>query len=281
MEFQREIKTAIDLITISIRTAPKSGGVDDVVYLSANNQQRDKIAVEMENIGKIKAKGMADKSVKDSQGLILIGVKGKRPFGANCGGCGFTTCAEFQAQNYSNMEEEDSTLGPFCMFKIWDLGIATDSAAKTASMLNVDNRIMYRIGMAALRINLFGAKLGKKDSVANDISPAEKTYFLTGSISCRQPKHSRIISRKRGKVNTPRFRVGYIPEGYHRRKPVEEEVIDAYAGICYSFPSRKTIVNRGGQDGPDFRNSGERCAYYARRYRQNGQAKKRRSEKTY
>ena len=32
---------------------------------------------------------------------------------------------------------------------ISDMGIALGSAVKTASMLNVDNRIMYRIGTAA------------------------------------------------------------------------------------------------------------------------------------
>ena len=187
MDYQSEVKTAIDLIAISIRTAPKSGGVDDIVYLSASNQQRDKIAAEMEDMGRARAKGMADKplreamatawasdaqTVRDSQGLILIGVRGKKPFGVNCGGCGFSTCAEFQAHNYSNTQaKEKSTLGPFCMFKICDLGMAVGSAAKTASILNVDNRIMYRIVMAALRIKLFLTKTGKNNSLLNSISP--------------------------------------------------------------------------------------------------------------
>jgi uncharacterized ferredoxin-like protein len=35
-----------------------------------------------------------------------------------------------------------------------DLGIAIASAAKTASALDVDNRIMYRVGTAARRLNL-------------------------------------------------------------------------------------------------------------------------------
>jgi uncharacterized ferredoxin-like protein len=34
-----------------------------------------------------------------------------------------------------------------------DLGIAVGSAVKTASILNVDNRIFYRIGAAAKRLN--------------------------------------------------------------------------------------------------------------------------------
>jgi uncharacterized ferredoxin-like protein len=43
--------------------------------------------------------------------------------------------------------------GPTCLFKALDLGIAVGSAVKTASMLNVDNRIFYRIGAAAKRLN--------------------------------------------------------------------------------------------------------------------------------
>ena len=35
-----------------------------------------------------------------------------------------------------------------------DLGIALGSAAKTASILNADNRIMYRVGVAARKLGL-------------------------------------------------------------------------------------------------------------------------------
>ena len=43
--------------------------------------------------------------------------------------------------------------GPTCVFKSIDLGIALGSAVKTASILNVDNRIMYSIGTAAKQLN--------------------------------------------------------------------------------------------------------------------------------
>jgi uncharacterized ferredoxin-like protein len=45
-------------------------------------------------------------------------------------------------------------MGPTCVFKALDLGIALGSAVKTAGMLNVDNRIMYRIGAAAMKLRL-------------------------------------------------------------------------------------------------------------------------------
>ena len=38
--------------------------------------------------------------------------------------------------------------------KALDLGIPLGLAAKTASMLNVDNRIMYHVGTAAVKLKL-------------------------------------------------------------------------------------------------------------------------------
>jgi uncharacterized ferredoxin-like protein len=43
------------------------------------------------------------------------------------------------------------------MFQLTDLGIALGSAAKTAGILNIDNRIMYTIGAAARRLKLLGS----------------------------------------------------------------------------------------------------------------------------
>lgn len=40
------------------------------------------------------------------------------------------------------------------MFQAIDLGIALGSSAKTAGILNIDNRIMYTIGAAARKLKL-------------------------------------------------------------------------------------------------------------------------------
>ncbi|MDD5292103.1 MAG: DUF2148 domain-containing protein [Candidatus Omnitrophica bacterium] len=183
MHYKKQIEIVIDLISISVRTAPKSAGVDDIIFLAASNVQKNRIAAEMIKIGREKSKGQSNKvvrqamitswssdavTVKKSDGLVLIGVKGKKPLGLNCGGCGFKSCAEFKACVLK--DKKSSVIGPFCIFKIWDLGIAIDSAAKTASMLNVDNRIMYKIGMAVLRLRMFG-KTRKAVSACDSISP--------------------------------------------------------------------------------------------------------------
>ena len=47
--------------------------------------------------------------------------------------------------------------GPQCAIRLLDLGIALGSAVKTAGLLNVDNRIMYRAGVVARRLGRIDA----------------------------------------------------------------------------------------------------------------------------
>jgi len=78
-------------------------------------------------------------------------VRGNKSFGLNCGACGYENCREFDD---SQKKFGEDFFGPTCLFKALDLGIALGSAVKTASILNVDNRVMYRVGTAALKLNL-------------------------------------------------------------------------------------------------------------------------------
>jgi len=212
MKYQKAIETVIGLISISARTAPKSGGIDDIVFLAVSDAQKNRIAAEMIKIGREKAKGQANKivrqaiitswstdaaTIKKSDGLVLIGVKGKNPLGLNCGGCGFKNCAEFKAYILKN--KNSSVMGPFCIFKIWDLGIAVDSAAKTASMLNVDNRIMYKVGMAVLRLGMFG-----KTHKMNSVSPV---LGLPLSVSGKNIYFDRYDKLEAAKILMDYFRV--------------------------------------------------------------------------
>lgn len=143
---------AAKLMMVAARTAPKSGGVDDVETVLLYGEEKDKLAVEMERIGEERNKPgfLRDaKNVKDSDAVVLIGVNAARSFGLNCGACGYNTCKEFdEAVRRKGLDFE----GPSCAFKILDLGIALGSSVKTASLLNVDNRIMYRIATAAHRL---------------------------------------------------------------------------------------------------------------------------------
>lgn len=39
--------------------------------------------------------------------------------------------------------------GPHCITRMMDIGVARSSAAKAASLLNIDNRVQQRVGAAA------------------------------------------------------------------------------------------------------------------------------------
>ena len=145
---------AARLMLISARTAPKSGGVDDVLTLIVDGKEKEALAEEMEKIAeerKISGFKRDAENLRNSEATMLIGVRGDKSFSLNCGACGYETCNEFdQAEKKEGLD----FIGPNCIFKALDLGIALGSAAKTASILNVDNRIMYRIGTAARRLKL-------------------------------------------------------------------------------------------------------------------------------
>lgn len=145
---------AAKLMLIAARTAPKSGGVDDVLTLIVYGEEKEAVAEKMEKIGeerKIKGFRRDAENVRDSEAVVLIGVRGNKSFGFDCGACGYESCKEFdEAQKRAG----EDFIGPACLFKTLDLGIALGSAVKIASMLNIDNRVMYRVGTAALKLNL-------------------------------------------------------------------------------------------------------------------------------
>ena len=142
------------LMLVSARTAPKSGGVDDILTAIVLGKEKEALAEEMDKIAeerKIEGFKRDAKNLRDSEAAVLIGVRGTRSFIIDCGACGYATCSEFDE---TQKKAGRDFVGPTCLLKALDLGIALGSAVKTASLLNVDNRIMYRIGTAARRLNL-------------------------------------------------------------------------------------------------------------------------------
>jgi uncharacterized ferredoxin-like protein len=142
------------LMLLSARTAPKSGGADDILTAIVSGSEKESLAKEMDKIAKERNnsgfKRDAD-NVRNSEAVVLIGVRGTVKFGLDCGSCGYTNCKKFER---AEKKLGRDFVGPNCVFKALDLGIALGSAAKTASLHNVDNRIMYRIGAAAKRMNI-------------------------------------------------------------------------------------------------------------------------------
>ena len=157
------------MMMVAARTAPKSGGRDDVETLLVFGKEKDQIADEMERIGSernLTGFSRDGKNARDSTAIVLIGVEATKSFGMDCGGCGLKTCKEFEIAAKSKGQDFG---GPSCVFKSLDLGIALGSAVKTAMDNNVDNRIMYRIGTAAIKLGLT-----KKSSVVMGIPLSAK-----------------------------------------------------------------------------------------------------------
>jgi uncharacterized ferredoxin-like protein len=140
-------------MAISATTAPKSKGEDFVRTRVLQGHEIQELAQGMINFGERSGKKDFDRDgagVARSEAVLLVGLEKATPVGLNCGACGFADCKTMQKQTPNQGEFQ----GPICSFRHLDLGIALGSAVKTASMFNVDNRIMYRIGVAVREMGL-------------------------------------------------------------------------------------------------------------------------------
>ena len=150
------VKTVAGLMMVAARTAPKAMGIDSIVTKTVSGSEMETIARKMDTIGRETGWTFFNTNadhVRAGDLMVLLGVKGHLPLGANCGGCGHATCAEF-TKAVREMQTDTDYPGPNCIFKISDLGIATGSAAKCAAVHNVDNRVMYTAGVAARRLGM-------------------------------------------------------------------------------------------------------------------------------
>jgi len=158
-----------ELMAISARTAPKASGEDyidikvlgdkDVVKLGESmieyGGKRRSIVPENRKKGTRytaeyleRAFARDGENIRNAAAVLLIGLKKGSSANLNCGGCGLDRCIERRVKKGAEFN------GVQCGFRLLDLGIALGSAAKTASILNVDNRVLYTAGAVAKRIGL-------------------------------------------------------------------------------------------------------------------------------
>jgi uncharacterized ferredoxin-like protein len=146
------IKTVAELMALSARTAPKGAGQDFVETKVISGSDLELLGQEMANYGSASGKFNFDRdgqNVAASGALLLISLKEPQKLGLNCGACGQAQCALLPTS-----AEGPEFSGPICAWRLVDLGIALGSAVKTAGLLNVDNRIMYRVGVVARKMGL-------------------------------------------------------------------------------------------------------------------------------
>lgn len=142
------IEMVAEFMELSAQTAPKTKGQSFVQTKILKGPVLHEVAEAMIAFGKKNGKKDFDRDAKNiaaSQALVLIGIENAAVVGLNCQACGFSDCATLNKQKKSDGEFK----GPVCPFRLLDMGIALGSAARTAAAHNVDNRIMYRVGVVA------------------------------------------------------------------------------------------------------------------------------------
>jgi uncharacterized ferredoxin-like protein len=127
------------LMVLSAVTAPKGRGVDNVLArILDRREELELLAKTMEELsgeyGDVFARDAS--SVRRSDAVVLIGCR----------------IADFKLRQPKELEV-DLNLA----MSLVNLGIAVGSAVKTASIHNVDNRIMYTVGIAAKKLGLLDA----------------------------------------------------------------------------------------------------------------------------
>ena len=149
------VRSVAGMMALAARTAPKAVGIDSIAIEVVTGKDLKQLGQEMIKRGDesgIEFFGINGRQVKESDACVLIGVAGRQALGADCTGCGYATCAEMTEAVKKSRKKGTPYAGPNCVLKISDLGIAVGSAVKTASIHNVDNRIMFSAGVVALKL---------------------------------------------------------------------------------------------------------------------------------
>jgi uncharacterized ferredoxin-like protein len=150
------VVTVAGLMALAARTAPKGKGVDTLDIRVLVKKELKALAARLEALGTERHIGFFIRDARNigaADACLIVGSRGDRVAGINCGGCGYATCAELEKAKKKRTCDTPFD-GPNCVVRMTDLGIAVGSAAKTAQIHNVDNRIMYSGGVAAKDLGL-------------------------------------------------------------------------------------------------------------------------------
>ncbi len=190
--FQDALRHVAKLCAVSAMTAPKSGGQ---LFLKGAKPFIETVILEDRNTLHqlaewLRARGtelkkpiwFRDADTAEKLDLVLfIGLAKWYPPLYDCGACGYPTCAEFlRAAPHHQVEgsEDWEFPGPICQLRCIDLGIAVGSAAKTASLNNIDARCQTRLAAAARHLGVIQADL----AVALSMSVSHKNIFFDKPI---------------------------------------------------------------------------------------------------
>ncbi|NCO34458.1 MAG: ferredoxin [Armatimonadetes bacterium CG2_30_59_28] len=147
---EKALATVAELMCLAARTAPKARGVDNLVTTIISGETKDKVTAKMRDLSSVEGAGFFARDADNVDGVpfaVVIGTRMERMGLSICGLCGFENC------------KANQDAGAVCVFPPNDLGIAVGSAVSVAADHRVDNRVMYTIGMAALKLGLLGEEV--------------------------------------------------------------------------------------------------------------------------
>jgi len=146
---KKAVMRAAELMAAAARTAPKACGVDNIVTLILDGEDKDRLTAAMRELGHDSDRPFFIRdagNVDACHCIVLIGVS-VNPRGLDCALCGAPNCKAAVDGGIS------------CAMAVNDLGIAVGSAAATAMDCRIDNRVLFTAGMAALKLKLFPDKI--------------------------------------------------------------------------------------------------------------------------
>ena len=138
-ELDDAVNQVAKLMAVSAITAPKARGVNNIVIkILSKRDVLELLAEKMEELSQIYGDFFARdaNNVRNSDAIVLLG-------------CKVTKMGVKKPMKWS--------LDADTVLSLINLGIALGSAVKTAALLNVDNRIMMSIGVAAQEMGLIEA----------------------------------------------------------------------------------------------------------------------------
>ncbi|HEY8742854.1 MAG TPA: DUF2148 domain-containing protein [Chloroflexota bacterium] len=181
---QETVRQAARAMAAAAITAPKSGGqlflkgaplFVETVYVEDRATLR-RLAAWMRVRGRERQEAIWFRDAQLAEvldGVLFVGLHEWYPPVYDCGACGYATCAEFLgATKALRQASQDLEFGgPQCNLRDIDLGIAVGSAARTASVFNVDCRCQTRIAVAARKLGIIKAEV----AVALSLSVTHKS----------------------------------------------------------------------------------------------------------
>ena len=186
--FMDSVHHVAKLCAVAAMTAPKSGGQ---LFLKGGTPFIETVLIEDKPTLKKLADWLRTQGDKHKEAIwyrdadtaekldlvLFIGLCGWYPPQYDCGACGYATCAEFLQAKPAHATSGSADWqfnGPVCQLRALDLGIAIGSAAKTASLNNIDTRCQTRIAAAARHLKVIQADL----AVALSMSVSHKNIFF-------------------------------------------------------------------------------------------------------